>query len=215
MDQLNTKEHLLTPNTHGSSDRKTRSNIVLLIVYFIIRIPIIYFISVDPSSSPWTFVGLYMAFYVVISALIWKNREELSSFHIDRTFLYVFILFGSLFRFRTLDNFVTLILEFLLFLFIIAFSIALIKGKFQLKSFPVLNKWNGIAIFSGFVLVIIIIMLDPLTAFDPTKRFSIILIANAFIKYFFIEMGLSVIIEEPVFRGFKWIRLFRVENRVN
>lgn len=204
MDQLNTEEYLITPNTHGSPDCKTRVNIVLLIVYLIIRIPITYFLSVDPSRSHWAFVGIYVAFYLIISALIWINREELYTFHIDRTSLTLFILFGSLFRLRAIDNFITLIFEFLLFLFIIVFSIGLIKGKFQSKPFPVLSKWNGIAIFFGFILAILFIMLDPLIPFDHTQKFPNILIASAFIKNFFIQMSSSAIIEEPIYRGFLW-----------
>jgi membrane protease YdiL (CAAX protease family) len=204
MDLPNMIEDSLQSNSQSSFDRQTRDNLVLIIVYFVFRIPINYFLYVDPSSSNWTFVGIYIVFYLITSALIWKNREELNYYHIDRIFIFIFILFGSLFRYRTIDNLITLFMEILFFLFIIFYSIALIKGKFHTKSFSVLNKWNFIALISGIFLALLVLRLDPLYALDYTRNFSIILLVGTLIKNFFIEMGSSVIIEEPIYRGFLW-----------
>jgi membrane protease YdiL (CAAX protease family) len=129
---------------------------------------------------------------------------ELNSFHIDKFCLFLFILFGSLFRVRGIDNFVTLILEFFLFLFVVTLSIILIKAKIPIRSFPIFNKWNGFAIIFGFVFVAFVITFDPRIGFDSVKSISIMLLASSFLKNLYIEMGSSVIIEEPIFRGFLW-----------
>lgn len=209
MDQINGNEHSITSDLNDSNDHQMKVNLLLLIIYFIIRIPIIFLVSIDPSRNHWEFVAIYLVLYLIISTLIWKNGEELYSFHIDKFFIFIFFLFGSLFRFRGIDNFLTLLFEFLLFLFILIFSVAFIKRKIQIKSFSVINKWNLLAIFSGFLLAFLIILLNPLIQYDNTKRFSILLFTGIFLKNLFIEIGLSAIIEEPIYRGFLWGTLLK------
>jgi membrane protease YdiL (CAAX protease family) len=202
------KKLLAAANPNRAGNRENKINILLLAAYFIIRIPVIYFIYIDPTTSNWQFVAAFVAMYIIISALIWHNRRDLSSFHIDRTFLVIFILFGSVFRFRILDSFTTFFLEIFLIFFILVFSIVLIRGKYQPIAFPIFSKWNGLALISGLVvrlfpfLFILNHVFDLIKAPDSASFFTMFLIE--LLKNFFREMGDTVIIEEPVFRGFLW-----------
>ena len=202
------KKLLAISNPNSADNRENKINILLLAAYFIIRIPVLYFMNVDPSTSHWQFVAAFIAFYIIISALIWHNRRDLSSFHIDRTFLVIFILFGSVFRFRILDSFTTFFLEIFLIFFILVFSIVLIRGKYQPIAFPIFSKWNGLALISGLAVPLSPLLFNLYLVFDlikaPDSASFFTLFPIELLKNFFREIGAAVISEEPVFRGFLW-----------
>lgn len=196
--------HINQLDEENSTIDQNKRNIWLLILFFIIRIPVTFIISLNPERTHWQFVGLYLAFFIVIAMFIWNNRRNLTAYHLDKSSLFIFLVVGALFRAKGVDNLITLALESIIFLCVVIFGVMLLWSKIKFETFSIINKWNGLAILFGLVFAFFIVMVSKNTEIGPVFEQSLFVSAFNYAKNILAEMGATVIIEEAVFRGFLW-----------
>ncbi len=196
--------HIKKFDEENSTADVDKRNIWLLILFFIIRIPITFIISLNPERTHWQFVGLYLAFFIVIAMFIWNNRRNLTFYHLDKSSLFIFLVVGTIFRAKGVDNFITLALEIIIFLCVVIFGIMLLCSKIKFETFSIVNKWNGLAVLSGILFAIVKITVFKNTHMGSISEQSLFAYVSNFAMNVLAEMGATVIIEEAVFRGFLW-----------
>lgn len=192
-------------------------NVWLLVIFFIVRIPVTLLIGADNTKTHWEFVGLFLAYYVIVAALIWNNRNNLISYHMDKIAIYLFLLFGTFFRVREFDSYISLFLEMTIILFVAIFWFMLTISKIKLRPIKGINMWNGIAILLGVGVAVLKLLIDQKTNVLSFQNSTFIVYAVTFLLNLVSAVGTAGIIEEPIYRGFLWGTLRNLkwqENRI-
>jgi hypothetical protein len=110
-------------------------SILLLSLLLIIRIP--FEIAIDffyPTIPDWAITVIELGAYVCLALLIWVERNDLSSFHIDRASILILILSGTIFQVEQIS--LSTLLFWLTGLFLLFLYI---KGYFNYKIDQVKN----------------------------------------------------------------------------
>jgi membrane protease YdiL (CAAX protease family) len=186
-------------DTKNESARNTYLNVLLLSVLLLFRLTDYYLFNylnslVNNGIKDWLGYYYYSIVYVLISIVIWVNRDSLQDMHIDKTFMNIFIVAGlwlSLYSFRNAFGIIPFIATLI--------TIRFFKG--QNFRFGQMNKDYR------FLLLIILLVLIPFTPYLilsiarqlPMKLDFDTVLNNANLP--------ALVYEEVLFRGILWMLL--------
>jgi membrane protease YdiL (CAAX protease family) len=181
--------------------RNLTLNILLIIFYLILRIPIAFNININPNKSLTEAITLQLGVFITISLLILINQKDLKDYFIDRTFLIIFFLFAIVLRIRIVTSTNTFFLELGILLVLVTTLLILIISKTQISQFSLMNIWNGLGIIGAIIINFAVSIY--LKTYSNIQSINIGLLPLVFIWEMVGQFG-SVIFEEPIFRGFLW-----------
>jgi membrane protease YdiL (CAAX protease family) len=181
--------------------RNLKFNILLIVFYFILRIPIAFKININPNKSLAEAILLQLGVFIAISLLILINRKNLKDYFIDRTFLKIFFFFAIVLRIRLIASTNTLFLELSILIVMVTTLLFLVISKTQISQFPLMNIWNGLGIIGAIIINIAVSIY--LRTYSNIQSINFGLLPLVFIWEMVGQFG-SVIYEEPIFRGFLW-----------
>ena len=102
------------------------------------------------SNTGWLIALLQIAVYGLAALLIWVNKERLSLFHIDRWALFIFLIFGSLWRlFNPSELFVDGLQAVSCAAIAAALFVALRRSRVTIVAAPRAGRWTLLAVFAG------------------------------------------------------------------
>lgn len=200
-------------------EEKQHQRISFLLVggLFSLRVPFLAGIALFSSPIPRWLTPIYeIGSYLLIACLLWWERDRLANFHIDGLAFWIIVIFKP---FQTLclkywgvDS--TLAFPNTGSLMVFAISIGLvIVMQFAKRSLPrpslIDFKWFGIGLVVGIVMVLLLAYPKSLEINAEKKllfdgRPTILNLFNTTeVLYFFYQLG-SVIMIEPLIRGFLW-----------
>lgn len=198
-------------------EKKQHQSISFLLVggLLFLRVPFLAGIALF-SSLGWLSPIYEVGSYLLIAGLLWWERGRLADFHIDGLAFWIIVIFKPIqtlcLKFWGVDS--TLAFPNTGSLIVLAISIGLVMAMhFAKRSLPwpsqIGFKWFGIGLVVGIVMVLFLaypksleLNIEKKLLFDrPPTILAIFDITN--LVYFFYQLG-SVILIEPLFRGFLW-----------
>ena len=181
-----------------------KKSLILIAVYLILVIPVNKFFQYlyVPPWPEWLSLSFYLSLYLIIGLLIYEERENLANSNIDKSFLILFLIFGSILRIMNSGNPIILCVGNLLFV-LIAFWLFIVmrKSKPQFSHPRLMGVWLLIAILVG---IWEVALFAGLGFFEDTLSGLLSKTTYNVVGYFFYSLGNPALSEEPVFRGFLW-----------
>lgn len=181
----------------------------LLLIYFLIRIPLVNLLVLRGLAENYDLVQkIEFAVYVLSAAMMAVTRNSFRDFRIDRLSIILFIVFGTVLRIPP-PSAVSTANEPTYYAFGI---IALALGLIVLRSRRYPGRWAGadwrwlvLGLLLGVVQVLVIATLGPLFSGESIRlRSTWPITTGGLLLTFLYQIGHSAILEEPAFRGFLW-----------
>ena len=187
---------------------------LLVLGLLLLRIPILNGVEfLWGPISDWVVLLFEVIWYLLLAFMIWIEKDSLACFNIDKLSLVIFLLFGTIFRTSILQE-KLMCFEGLPFWIIgISLAIALWRSHVNFPAMKIGNYWQIFeGVFVGVALSVILTLpwllwnnRDPAPA-EAWKNVSISILILGAIH----QLAHAAIFEEPMFRGFLWGYLRKV-----